>query len=376
MIRKRAIVLLVVAASLGALLVPPGGSRAAEDTYRIGALLIMSGRGKFYGEVMNRGVEMAVEEINKAGGVKGKKLEVIVEDWGYETKRAVSGFIKLAEVDRVPVVITGGSDAVLAIAPVAEKYKVVNFNAAANSADIRTAGDYTFSNLNDAVVTAAELATFVADRKKLRKVVFVGENTEYGLSNAKVFKKAFADKGGTVLEEILYTGHPTDFKSPLTRAKALNPEGLVLIGTGSDTGRVLKQAKQLGITAPWFGSAEGVTQAMLELAEGAAEGFVYVDNAFDPQSGTPAMRAFGERYRARYNQDAILYVATHYDAIYLIARAIELGGYSGEGIKNGLYQVKGHQGVLGTIAFDKDGAVTLPVTFKVVKDGKFVTYRE
>jgi len=376
MLRKRAIVSLVVAVALGALLLPLAGIRAADDTYRIGALLTMSGRGRFYGEVMNRGIEMAVEEINRAGGVKGKKLEVIVEDWGYETKRAVSGFIKLAEVDRVPVVITGGSDAVLAIAPVAEKYKVVNFNAAANSADIRTAGDYTFSDLNDAIVTASELAGFVADRKKLRRVVFVGENTEYGLSNAKVFKKTFAEKGGTVLEEILYTGHPTDFKSPLTRAKALSPDGLILIGTGSDTGRVLKQARQLGITAPWFGSAEGVTQAMLELAEGAAEGFVYVDNAFDPQGGTPAMKAFGERYRSRYSQDAILYVATHYDAIYLIAKAIELGGYSGEGIKNGLYQINDHHGVLGTIAFDRDGAVTLPVTFKVVRDGRLTTYRE
>ena len=88
------------------------------------------------------------------------------------------------------------------------------------------------------------------------------------------------------------------------------------------------------------------------------------------------MKAFGERYRSRYNQDAILYVATHYDAIHLIARAIELGGYSGEGIKNGLYQIKGHQGVLGTIAFDRDGAVTLPVTFKVVRDGRFATYRD
>src|SRR5262249_46236333 len=168
--------------------------------------------------------------------------EVIVEDWGYETRRAVSGFVKLAEVDRVPVVITGGSDAVLAIAPVAEQHRVVNFNAAATSADIRTAGDYTFSNLNAAIVTASELAGFVADRKKLRKVVFVGESTGYGLSHAKVFRRVFTEKGGTVLEEILYTGHPTDFKTPLTRARSLNPEGLILIGTGSDIGRGLHQA--------------------------------------------------------------------------------------------------------------------------------------
>ncbi|HEV8672569.1 MAG TPA: ABC transporter substrate-binding protein [Methylomirabilota bacterium] len=358
-------------------LLPLAASQASEHTYRIGALLITSGRAKFYGEVMNRGIEMAVEEINKAGGVKGKKLEVVVEDWGYDTKRAVSGFIKLAEVDRIPVVITGGSDAVLAIAPVAEKYKVVNFNAAANSADIRTAGDYTFSNLNDAIVTASELATFVADRKKLHRVAFFGEKTEYGLSNAKWFKARFTEKGGTVLDEIFYTtGQPSDFKSPLTKLKSLDAEGVVLIGTASDVGRILKQAKQLGIKTPWFGSAEGVTPAMLELAEGAAEGFVYVDNAFDPQGGSPAMRAFGEKYRARYNQEPILYVATHYDAIYLIAKAIEAGGYSGEGIKNGLYQIKGHAGVLGSISFDKDGAVTLPTTMKMIKDGKFMTYRD
>lgn len=376
MTRKLVLVALAVVVTLAALGLPAQPGAASVHTYRIGALLIMSGRAKFYGEVMNRGVEMAVEEINKAGGVRGKKLEVVIEDWGYDTKRAVAGFIKLAEVDRIPVVITGASDAVLAIAPVAEKYKAVSFNAAANAAAIRTAGDYTFSNLNDAEVTASELAAFVADRKKVRKVVFFGENTEYGLSNAKVFKKVFTEKGGTVLDEIFYTGSPSDFKSPLTKAKALNPEAIVLIGTGSDVGRVLKQAKQLGIKTAWFGSAEGVIQSMLELAEGSAEGLVYVDNAFDPQGGTPAMKAFGERYRARYNQDPILYVATHYDAIHLIAKAIELGGYSGEGIKNALYQVKGYEGVLGTVTFDKDGAVTLPVTFKMVKDGKLVPYRE
>jgi branched-chain amino acid transport system substrate-binding protein len=337
----------------------------------------MSGRGKFYGEVMSRGIDMAVDEINKAGGVKGKKLEVVVEDWGYDTKRAVSGFIKLAEVDKIPVVITGGSDAVLAIAPVAERLRAVNFNAAANSADIRTAGDYTFSNLNDSIVTASELAVFVADRMRLRRVVFFGEKTEYGLSNAKHFKAKFAEKGGAVLDEIFYTtAQPADFKSPLTRLKSLEPEGVVLIGTASDIGRVLKQARQLGIKAQWFGSAEGVTQAMLDLAEGGAEGFVYVDNAFDPVGGTPAMKTFGDRYRSRYNQEAILYVATHYDAIHLIARAIEAGGYSGEGIKNGLYRIRNHEGVSGTITFDKDGAVTLPATFKTIKDGKFAPYRD
>src|SRR5262249_7433890 len=103
MVRTRAVVLLV-AAGLGALLAPPGRTGAGDDTYRIGALLIMSGRARFYGEVMHRGVEMAVEDINRAGGVKGRKLEVVVEDWGHETQRAVSGFVKLAEVDRVPVV--------------------------------------------------------------------------------------------------------------------------------------------------------------------------------------------------------------------------------------------------------------------------------
>ena len=154
MTRKLVLVALAVVVSLAALGLAALPGAASEHTYRIGALLIMSGRAKFYGEVMNRGVEMAVEEINKAGGVRGKKLEVVIEDWGYDTKRAVSGFIKLAEVDRIPVVITGAGDAGLAIAPVAEKYEVVSFNAAANAAAIRTAGDYTFSNLNDAGVTA------------------------------------------------------------------------------------------------------------------------------------------------------------------------------------------------------------------------------
>jgi branched-chain amino acid transport system substrate-binding protein len=373
MVRTVLIALLVSAP----LAVPLTEAAAADDAYRIGALLIMSGRAKFYGEISNRGIEMAVEEINKAGGVKGKKIEVVIEDWGYDTKRAVSGFIKLVEVDKIPVVITGGSDAVLGIAPVAERLKAVNFNAAANSADIRTAGDYTFSDLNDAIVTASELATFVADRKKVRRVVFFGEKTEYGLSNARYFKARFVEKGGTVLDEIFYTtGQATDFKSPLTRLKSLEPEGVVLIGTASDIGRVFKQARQLGIKTQWFGSAEGVQQAMLDLAEGGAEGFAYVDNAFDPQSGTPGMKAFGDRYRSRYNQEPVLYVATHYDAIHLIARAIEAGGYSGEGIKTGLYRIRGHEGATGTITFDKDGAVTLPVTFKMVRDGKLVPYRD
>lgn len=376
MMPKLVVMVLALLLSLATVL-PPSAVQSADHTYRVGALLIMSGRGKYYGEVMNRGIQLAVEDVNAAGGVKGKKIEVVIEDWGYDTKRAVPGFIKLTEVDRVPVVITGGSDAVLAIAPQAEKLKAINFNAAANSADIRKAGDYTFSDLNDAVVTASELANFAFDKKKVRQVAFLGENTEYGLSNAKVFGARFKERGGTMLGDVLYTPNSSDFKSHLTKVKALNPEGIVLIGTASDIGRVLKQARQLGIKAAWFGSAEGVTKVMLDLAEGAAEGYIYVDNAFDPQGGrNPQVKGLVERYRAKYNEDPILYVATHYDAIRLIARAIELGAYSGEGIKNGLYQIKNYEGWLGTITFDKDGAVSLPVVMKTIKDGKLLLYQE
>jgi len=264
--------------------------KKGPETIKIGAILPLSGDNARYGVWIKEGLELKREEINASGGINGKKLEIIYEDDQAKPQIAASAMQKLATVDKVPVVFgSWASSSVLAQAPIAEKSKVVVM-AEAISPKIRDAGDYIFRIQPDARYYIRELVPFVYNQLEIRTVSILFVNNDFGVDQKEVFKAEFEKLGGKILSIEEFKQGDTDFRTPLSKIKRQNPQG-VFLPAYIEAGHILKQAKEIGLKAQFLGSIPFENPDILELAGIAAEGVIYPHH-FDSESEDPLVQQY------------------------------------------------------------------------------------
>jgi len=240
---------IVVVVALAIVLIVTQTKKEPEEI-KIGVLTTLTGASARYGQSALNGIQMAVEEINTKGGIKGKQIKLIIEDDGSESSRAVSAFRKLANIDKVPVIIGPiSSSAAMACSPVANKLKVVLFSPSAATPAFTSPNDYTFRNRVSAEFEIAELAEVAYQKLHLRKVAILYVNNDYGLGNKEYFEKAFKDVGGNIVLIETFDEGATDLRSQLTKIKERESEidAIFVVGQGSEGGYALRQASELAI---------------------------------------------------------------------------------------------------------------------------------
>ncbi|HLG25881.1 MAG TPA: ABC transporter substrate-binding protein, partial [Candidatus Gracilibacteria bacterium] len=197
------------------------------DTVTIGGILPLTGEGAAYGDPMQKVAQIALDKVNAAGGVNGKKLSVIWEDGKCNGADAANAANKLINVDKVKVIYGGFcSSETLAIAPIAEKAGVVVLSPGSSSPDITNAGDFIFRNYPSDASQGKVLAEYV-NSKGLKKVAILSEQNDYTLGIQKVFEEKFKELGGTV-EVQTYLPQDSDFRTPLVKLKAGTPDALFI----------------------------------------------------------------------------------------------------------------------------------------------------
>ncbi len=352
------------------------GCTKKNDEIKIGAVLSLTGKGAKYGEAIKRGIDLALEEVNAEPNRKAK-LKVVYEDSLSEPQKAVSAFNKLIEFDKVPVVIGPVlSSEVLACAPVANKKRVVILNTSAGTEDLRKAGDYVFRNRESAYPQAFKIAELCRTILKIEKMAIIYSNSPNGKDYKDAFVKRFEELGGKILQIENYEEGETDFRSQILKIKKSHPHGVYLAGLVAELGYILKQSKELNFGSRFFASAGIEGSKLFEIAGDAAEGVIFGSPAFDPASNEPLIKNFVMKYKQRYNQDPDFFTANAYDALKLIAIAIDKAGYSSEGVKNALYSIKDYPGVGGTTTFDSDGEVIKPIRLKIINNNQFLPYEK
>ncbi len=346
----------------------------AEEVYKIGTILPLSGDAAQYGEWGKSGISLAVDEINSKGGINGKKIEVIYEDDAAEPKKGVSAVNKLIDVDKVKVIIGPiPSTVTLAVAPICEKAKVVIMSSSSSPA-ITKAGDYIFRNWPSDDFEGSAMANY-ALKKKYRKVAILHINNEYGLGVASVFKKEFIKQGGKVLITETYKQGSSDMRPQLIKVKKYNPDAIYLVGHAKENGHVVKQARDLNIRAQILGTVGIEGPDLVTIAGVSAEGLVYTAPSFDPDSTDPIIKAYQQAYMKKIGKKSEIFAATTYDATKIMALMIEKYGYNPDAIKHGLYKLKDYPGISGKTNFDKNGDVIKSVMFKTVQNKQFVPIR-
>ncbi len=338
---KKLAVLVAVVAIFAFLAVPI--ARAAEPI-KIGAAFALSGSIAVYGEGFKKCIDLAVEEINAKGGIKGRKIEIVYEDNKSNPKDCVTAVRKLITVDKVPVIFgPAGSSNFMATAPVAQENKVVLLSAQGAAVGLTKAGDYIFRVFPSDTLQGPHLAKLAFDMG-YKKVPVMYVNNDWGLGLKNAFVDAYKKMGGTVTDIIAYDEKKTDYRTELLRASKGNPPAIVNLTYINEGAIQFKQAFEMGIKTQWLCGSAAKAPKMVELAGKAAEGVIGTYPSV-PQS-TKQYQAFKEAYKKKYGDDKIpIFGDYNYDMVYVTAKAIEKGGYTADGIRKALPD--GGQGLQG-----------------------------
>ena len=262
-------------AALGAGLLASTSSLAlAQQTYKFGLAMPLTGGQALYGNDQVKAAQWAVEAINANGGVNGKKLEMIVLDTQADPQVGIQAVNRLINVDKTPVFVTAWSGVVKAVAPLANDNKVVELSVGANSPDIATLGDYVYTTFPLADVDIRAVAQYSAKEmgKKRAAVLFI--NNETGIGSAEVYRDTFTKAGGQVVAYEAYDQKATDFTGPLLKIRAANAEIIHLQGLVSESPQVIAQARQLGINVPITSYSGIYNPKLIQQLGAAAEGVI------------------------------------------------------------------------------------------------------
>jgi branched-chain amino acid transport system substrate-binding protein len=362
-----------IAAALAALTVLTAAS-LAQETIKIGEYASLTGKEAAFGTSSHNGTQLAIEEINAAGGVLGRKLELITED--DQSKQGESATIAKKLISRDKVVGILGEVASmrsLEAAPICQAYKTPMISPSSTNPKVTQIGSYIFRVCFIDPFQGTVMAKFAKDTLKLHRVgLLTSVSSAYSVGLAKYFKERFLADGGEIVIEQKFTEGDKDFNAQLTAIKAAGVEGIFVPGYYTEAALISKQARELEMTIPLFGGDGWEAPELIEIGGTAVEG-CYYSTHYSPQVDSPKVKAFVAKFQARYDgktPDAM--AALGYDSAGVMADAIRRAGSTeGPAVRDAIAATNGYQGVTGTTTMDKDRNPTKSAVVIEVKDGQF-----
>lgn len=374
--KRREVVKAAVAGALAA-----GLPAWAQDKspLKFGLAMPLTGSQSAYGKDQVTASQWAVEGINAKGGVQGRKLEMIVLDTQADAQVGINAVNRLVSVEKVPVFITAWSAVVKAVAPIANREKVLELSIGANSPDIATLGDYVYTTFPLADVDVNAVARFSRQKlgKKTAAVLYINNDT--GVEAAKVYREAFEKSGGKVVAYEAYDPKATDYSGMLLKVRASNPEMVHIHGLITDIPQVIAQMRQLGLQQRVSTYSAGYNPNIVKQLGAAAEGLI-VTSLAPGVKDNPEVGAYIERWKkqegrvpnglpyTQYLYDAPVMVAQMFD--WLLKNKLPL---TGENMRRAMLTIKRFKlPMTGTVEVSDTHRVVKPVYLLTVEKGSFV----
>ncbi|ATP42258.1 ethanolamine utilization protein EutJ [Solibacillus sp. R5-41] len=339
-----------------------GSGNSASDVIKIGANLELSGGVASYGSSIGDGAKLAIEEINAAGGIDGKKLELITVDNKSENSEATTAAIRLAEKEKVVAMLapaTSGNS--VATVEIANKYKVPMVTGSGTSPNVTvnengTVNEYAFRTCFIDPFQGTVAANFATKDLGAKNVAIFADNaSDYAKGLAASFKETVVANGGTVVAEEAYVAKDVDFKSTLTNIKGKNPDFIFIPGYYEEVGLIVKQARDLGIDVPLMGADGWDSPTLVDLAGAEALNNTYITNHYSSEDPDANIQKFVEAFKGEYNEAPNAFHALGYDSIYFIVDAIKRvdGDITSEAIQKQLAATKDLSLITGTFTVDE-----------------------
>ncbi|MFM9883657.1 MAG: ABC transporter substrate-binding protein [Burkholderiales bacterium] len=369
----------VIRFTVGAILAVAGGAlcsvgaiaqQARGEPYRIGIILPMTGPTADYGADFIKGANLAEEEINAAGGIKGRPIKLVLGDSKNQPKDGVAEFKRMVDIEKIPAVISTMTGVILPQFALSRESNTPMIAVGAITPEIRKGGPTVFSNFPLADDEEREIAEYAFKTLGHKTAAIIYENSSYGKTLSAIFIEEYKKLGGTIVAEEVIEKGGRDFRSQITRIGAAKPPVIIAYAYYAEAGLILRQAAELGVKAQFMSHGSVQNKAFGDIAGPAANGFISGSPRWDDDA--PQVKAFIERYKKKYSKEPDLYGPYFYDAVRMYAAAIDQGGYTGEGIRKALKELKDFPGVNGVMNFGADNVVLLPLRFVRYDNGNWV----
>ncbi len=325
------------------------------DTIKVGVYGDLTGQTSSFGQSTKNGIELAVDEINAAGGVGGKKIQLIVEDDQGRPEQAKTVVQKLISQDKVQAVLGEvASTNSLAAAPVAQEAKIPMITPSSTNPKVTQVGDYISRVCFIDPFQGAVMAKFAANTLKAKTAAILGDvNSDYSKGLTQFFEEEFSKLGGKVVAKEAYTQTDPDFKGQLTKIRNLNADVLYIPGYYGQVGIIAKQARELDMNMPLLGG-DGWDSPELWKLGGASLKNSYLSNHYSAENPAPEIQNFVKAFKAKFNVEPDSLAALAYDAAKVLADAIKRAGGASDGakLKDAINSTKDFAGVTGKITID------------------------
>jgi branched-chain amino acid transport system substrate-binding protein len=369
-----------------------------EDVVILGEFGSLTGGTATFGKSTQRGIEMALEEVNKAGGIQGKLVRIVVEDDQSKPEEAATAVKKLVNQDKVLVVLGEvASSRSLAGAPICQEAKVPMITPASTNPKVTQVGDFIFRVCFIDPFQGEVMAKFARNTLKTSKSAILKDiKNDYSVGLAQFFTETFKNLGGTVIAEESYSEGDIEFRAQLTSLKAKKPDVIFIPGYYTEVGLIARQARDLGITIPLIGGDGWDSPRLIEIGGKALEN-TYYSNHYTPDDPRPEMQKFLSDFKVKYNEIPDAMAPLGYDAARIAFDAIKRSGIldeknikdsyrqnpqakslmdaintpgNRERIRDALAQTKDFPGVTGLITIDENRNAKKSAVVLKIEDGK------
>src|SRR5579859_615991 len=355
-----------------------GCNKPPSDTDTGGAIKVgeyasLTGSEATFGQSSHQGTALAIDDINAAGGVLGKKIQLITEDDQSQAGQPATVVRKLISSDGV-VAILGevASSRSLEAAPICQENKIPMVSPASTNPRVTEVGDYIFRVCFIDPFQGTVMANFTRKTLKLKTAAVLKDaSSDYSVGLAKYFVAGFTADGGKIVAEENFSHGDKDFSAQLTALKADNPDGIFVPGYYTEVGLIALQARQLGVMVPLFGGDGWESASLVPIGGKALEG-CYFSTHYSPDDTSPVVRNFVKAFHDRYQETPDTMAALGYDSALILADAIKRAGSTDAAkIRDALAATKDFQGVTGKITIDANRNASKPAVILTIKDGQF-----
>jgi branched-chain amino acid transport system substrate-binding protein len=343
------------------------------DTIFVGEVGSMTGSEATFGTSTHNGIDLAFRQVNAKGGVKGKKLSLVSMDDQGKPEEAATAVTKLITQNKVTAILGEvASSRSLAMAPIAQQYKIPMVTPSSTNPKVTEQGDYIFRVCFIDPFQGTVMAKFAAENLKLKRVAILRDvKNDYSVGLADFFKETFTKLGGTVVEDQAYSSGDTDFKTQLTNIKSKNPEALMVPGYYTEVGLIARQAREAGIKAPLLGGDGWDSPKLVEIGGSSMNGS-YFSNHYSQEDKSPNVQAFVEEYKKAFGTTPDGLAAMGYDAAMVLVDAMNRSAdLNTTNIRNALAQTKDFAGVTGKISMNEKRDAVKSAVVLAVDNGQF-----
>ncbi|HWA08259.1 MAG TPA: ABC transporter substrate-binding protein [Opitutaceae bacterium] len=345
---------------------------SAQEPIKVGEFASLTGGNASFGQSSHKGTQLAIDDLNAAGGALGRPLQLITEDDQSLAGQPATIVQKLIAQDKVVAVLGEvASSKSLEAAPICQQNHIPMISPASTNPKVTETGDYIFRVCFIDPFQGTVMAKFALSQGWKKVAMLTDVKQDYSVGLAEFFVKYFREHGGEVVREQKYSSGDKDFRAQLTSLKAAQPDAIFVPGYYAEVALIGKQARLLGLKVPLLGGDGWMGDSLLKVAGNSLDGSFFSCH-FSADDQNPVVQGFVRKFQARYHEMPDDMAALGYDSAMILGEALKRAGTTeSAALRDAIAATKNHPGITGSITLDENRNAAKPAVILTIRDGGF-----